>query len=225
VRRISIAAGAIALLLLVDPAWAATTAASWAMDETSGTTMSDSSGNANNGTTYNVTMGVVGPAVGTYQPSGTAYQFVKTSQSHVVAPSSASLNPGDSDTTIAVYINTTSTNIAGGNGDWDLIRKGAIYKAEIYPYNGRALANCHFKGTAGAASIHGGPALNDGAWHLIVCTKTSSSISVAVDRTTVGSKQVTIGSMSSSAKVVLGYKSSGADYYDGLMDDVTISYT
>ncbi len=64
--------------------------------------------------------------------------------------------------------------------------------------------------------------LNDGFWHTIVCTKTASSVSLSVDGVTIGTKQVTIGSLSSGANLLIGYKSTGADFYDGLMDDVTI---
>ncbi len=127
------------LLLLAGPAWAAT-AADWEMDETTGTSMADSSVNANHGTISNVVIGAEG-----FNGVGTGYQFIKAQLSHVDVPSSTSLNPGSADVTITVHIKSSSTNIGTGDNDWDLVRKGSLYKAEIFPFNGVAQGNCKFK--------------------------------------------------------------------------------
>ena len=103
-RRILVSfTGAIVLLtaLFSTPAGAATTAALWHMDETSGTTAIDSSGNSNNGSLTGITFTSPG-----FDGTGGAYSFNGTS-SKVLVPDSASLNPGSADVSITVHVKFT----------------------------------------------------------------------------------------------------------------------
>ena len=198
------------------PASASTTAGLWYMDETSGTTATDSSSNHNDGTLHDV--GFVTPG---YNGSGGAYSFNGTS-SQVIVPNSSSLSPGSSDISISVHVNFT-VKPSSTVGDYDVVRKGKgsqYYKIEIL---GSGKAFCSFHGSSNNGSVTISPVLDDGKWHTITCKKTSGSVSGTVDGKTT-SKNVTIGSISNSASLVFSGKASGSgDFYNGLMDEVSIS--
>ena len=79
------------------------------------------------------------------------------------------------------------------------------------------------QGTSGSLSVKGGPDLSDGGWHTIVCKKTSSGITLTVDGSST-SRGGTVGSISSSASLILGGKpNASGDWYKGVMDEVSIS--
>ncbi len=194
------------------PAFAATVGL-WHMDESSGQ-MVDSSGSGNHGTLENITR--LSPG---YNGSGRAYSF-NGSNSRVVIRNASSLNPGSKTITISVHVRFTSRPSASV-GDYDLVRKGSgIYKMEIF---GSGQGFCRFQGTSGTLSIKAGPDLSDGRWHTIVCTKTSSGISLIVDGSST-SRSGNVGSISSSAPLILGGKPNrSGDWYKGVLDEVAIS--
>ena len=214
-----LALSAILPLLTATVARGSTTAAQWNMDEPTGTTMNDSSGNNNNGTTYNVTMGLAGFTVGTG-----AYGF-NGSSSQVIVPNSASLNPGSSNFAIIIHVKMT-VRPGTGDFDYDVVRKGNSYKIEIFPHNGVAQAQCVFKGvltgTVMKANLHAGPDLVDGNWHTITCQKTASTLVLVVDGGTY-TKSVTLGSISNGKSLYLGSKPDNTDFFNGVLDDVTIT--
>ena len=209
--------GFAALFGEVHPAFAATTAALWHMESTS--SMTDSSGHGNNGTTKNITS-----VSGT---SGKGYHF-NGSSSIVTVASSSSLNPGSSNIRFTVHVKfgrVPSQSV----GDYDLIRKGLSstsggdYKMEIFPNSNRSQAQalCYFRGSSGSGTLQKGPTLADGKWHTISCYKTASAMQLTVDGTTY-TKSVTIGSITNSAPLTLGAKSTGGDWYWGDMDEVSV---
>jgi hypothetical protein len=203
------------LVLTATPSSAATTVALWHMNETSGTTMTDSSGSGNVGTLENVTR--VAPG---FNGSGRAYLFNGTN-SRVIVPNSASLNPGSSTITITMHVRFDQQPSAAV-GDYDLVRKqtaAARFKAEILS-TGRAY--CTFKGTGGTLSITAGPDLSDDGWHTIVCKKVSSRIVLIVDGSSFA-RTGTVGSISNGISVVLGGKPTSGDWYEGIMDEVKIA--
>jgi len=201
------------------PASAATTVGLWHMDETSGTTAVDSSGQNNNGSLINVTF--VSPG---FNGTGGAYSFNGTS-SQVRVPSSASLNPGTQ--AIDVTLHVKFTHLPGSVGDYDLVRKtgsGTFYKVEIGP---KGQAVCLFKGTAGKGKVVFGPALNNGSWHTITCTRTGPSgqevVTAIVDGQSLA-KSVIVGSISGPNPLILsGQKTGTQDLYNGVMDEVSIA--
>jgi concanavalin A-like lectin/glucanase superfamily protein len=212
-RRLLAAVMAASALLVAtaSPASAATVAV-WHMDESSGQ-MIDSSGSGNHGTLQNVTR--VSPG---FNGSGRAYSFNGTN-SRVIISNSSSLNPGSKNITITAHVRFTVAP-PPSVGDYDLVRKGSgIYKMEIL---GTGQGFCRFQGTAGTVSVKGGPNLANGQWHTIVCQKTSSSITLTVDGSSFA-KSANVGSISSSAVLVLGGKpNASGDWYNGLMDEVSI---
>jgi hypothetical protein len=126
---------------------------------------------------------------------------------------------------MTAYVSFTSPP-SDSVGDYDLIRKGLSnteggdYKMEIL---GSGKAFCYFRGSSGSESIENGPNLADGAWHKIQCIKTSSSVSLVVDGKQY-TQSVTVGSISNSAKLAIGAKAEGGDWYLGLMDEVSITH-
>jgi hypothetical protein len=188
------------------------TTALWHMDETSGTTMHDSAG-SNNGTLKNVKLGQAGVR-------GKAYSF-NGSSSIVTVPSKAALNPGANDFSFVVNVKFSQVP----PGDYDLLRKGLSstaggdYKMEVL-HSGKAM--CHFEGSSGSSTKTAGPNLADGSWHTITCKKTASQIILTVDGASYP-KSATVGAISNGAVLTVGAKSSGGDWYKGLMDEVTLS--
>jgi hypothetical protein len=197
------------------------TVAMWHMDETSGSTMNDSSGHGNNGTLTNISLGQSGL-------KGNAYSF-NGSSSKVTVPNSSNLNPGTSALTLTVNIKF-SVKPSGSVGDYDIIRKGLSsdpgdYKLEIL---GTGKASCHWKGTSGSTpdTMAGGPDLSDNQWHKVVCKrKGGNKEQLIIDGTVEWTQSVNLGSISNSAVLTLGAKTSGSgccDWYKGLMDEVSV---
>jgi len=220
-RQVAAVAAVLAGVMAAPVEAQAATVALWHMNETSGTAMLDSAG-SNAGTPKNVTVAVPGW-------SGTAYRFNGTS-SYVSVPSSAALSPGKAPIVFTAHVRYTVTPPRGKTTDYDVIRKGTasdsaqFYKLEIRPDN-RAV--CRFVGsntTSTGLLVHAGPVLNDGKWHTLTCTKTDTSITLAVDGTA-HSKSGTVGSISNSGPLVLGAKNGRkfTDFYHGDLDEVSVS--
>ena len=205
----------LSMVLLGAPATATpTVVALWHMDETSGTAASDATGSGHDGVDTNIAFASPG-----FDGTGGAYAF--SGSSWVVIPDSPNLNPGSQDITLIVHVKTST--LPGSVGDYDLIRKkkGAqIYKMEIL---GSGTGYCQFKGTVANATVKGGPNLVDGRWHSIVCTKTSTEVTLTVDGVLVKTKVQATGSISPSIALYLGQKPDGGDAYTGLMDEVSVT--
>jgi hypothetical protein len=215
--------GAAAITLGAGPAAAASTlVASWQMNETSGTTMVDSSGNGNDGTTYNVTR----LGSGGYSFNGTT--------SKVVVPNSSSLNPGASNFSYSVQVQTSRVPPSGT--DYDLIRKGVSstaggeYKLEIVNSNNIGKAFCLVKDdTKVTASVKGTTNVADGGLHTLTCNKTSTGVTLVVDgKSWTKTISAGLGAVMSTAKLTVGVKTStvtgvGGDFYSGVMRSASVS--
>jgi hypothetical protein len=202
---------------------AAASASVWHLDESSGTTAVDSGGR-NNGTIKHVQLG--------QQPafSGTAYRFNGVN-SIVSVPASTTLNysPTSAQFTLTVHVAFTVVPSAAV-GDYDLIRKGfsstsgGYYKLEIFPTTdhkqGRAL--CQLRGAKGTAKLTGGPHLATGTMHTIQCVVQPTSVTLVVDGATVLTKAVTIGAITNASRFTMGAKSTGGDWFNGLLDEVSV---
>lgn len=219
ILRATAAAGVVMGLALPAAAGAATVSL-WHMDETSGTTMHDAV-DSNTGALTAVSVGWLGM-------SGRAYAF-NGSSSIVTVPSAPNLNPGSGDFTVSLRVlsgHPPTTTV----GDYDLIRKGLSstlggeWKLEVLRGSGGAtgVASCHLKGSAGSGTITAGPNVTDGRWHTITCAKRAGAMVLFVDGAAWG-KTVTIGSISNSAKLTVGAKNGGGDWFAGLLDEVVWS--
>ena len=204
----------------------ASTGALWHMDEAAGTgTMADSVG-SNTGTWQNITAGVAGdPGIS----GSTAYQFNGTSSRVIVAAPASSLDPG---ATSFKYTAHVKFSVRPPSGDYDIIRKGSpsntggFYKMElITTHSGtQTQAHCSMLGSQGKSGhFIAGPDLADGKWHTITCAKTDTGVTLTVDGTQVGSVTATIGSIGNSKKLTLGSNPGGGDWFNGTMDEVSVS--
>jgi hypothetical protein len=219
---LGLASGAAAITLGAGPAAAASTVvAQWNMNETSGTAMLDSSGNGNNGTTYNVTR----LGSGGYSFNGTT--------SKVVVQNSSTLNPGTSDFSYSVTVQTSRVPPSGT--DYDLIRKGISstsggeYKLEIVYSTGGGKAFCLAKDNAKvSATVKGTTNVTDGQVHTLTCQKTSTGLSLVVDHGTPRTKVVSLGSISNNSPLTISAKTPtitgvNGDFYSGVMRSASIS--
>lgn len=203
---------AVALSVAVaQPAQAATTVASWQMNDT-GTVMTDSSGKANNGTVKNVVR------------DGSAFTF-QGKPSVVSVKHSATLNPGTATFTATARLKFPAAPTAAV-GDFDLVRKGLAgtagghWKMEIVR-SGKAY--CLFHGAAGRVVVTAGPNLADSTWHTISCQRAGSTVRLTVDGATF-SKSGPTGNIANTSTAYVGAKNlAGGDQYTGSMDWVTLS--
>lgn len=206
---------AVTTVAIAAPAAAAGPAGLWHMNETSGTTMVDASGNGNNGSLEHIAFVSGGFSGGAYSFNGT--------NSLVVVPDDASLDPGSSNIRLEAHIKVSDPPTQQ-EFDYDIVRKkgsGMIYKMEVL-YTGRGY--CQFKGTSANVVVKGGPDIADGRWHTIACSKTSNAASLLVDGSVVATKNVGAGSISNSTALVLGGKVTRTDdWFNGLMDEVSIT--
>jgi Concanavalin A-like lectin/glucanases superfamily len=213
--RFAVPSVVLAALLVVPGVAQAAAVAIWHQGSlgTDGQTMIDTSHSSppNDGTATDVVVTAAGF-------HGYAYKFNGTS-SNVSVADAPTLNPGTSPISMTLHVKFRRRP---GSGEYDLITKGAstepYYKAEIGP---RGKAACAFKGTRSEAVVRGAVALNDRAWHTIVCSKTSQVISVTVDGTT-RSNNVRVGGITNAAGLSVGATAAGGSYYRGSMDEVTI---
>lgn len=218
--RIGIGAAAVALGITVAaaaPASASTQVALWNMGDT-GSTMTDATGHGHTGTLHNVATGQPGIS------GGHGFGFF-SHPSYVSVPDSSALDPDTSSFSFTVHVRFSAAP-SSTVGDFDVLRKGlsssdgGSYKLEILR-SGSAF--CDFRGSSADGSVSRSRNLADGAWHTITCARSSSSVSIRVDGTTV-SKSVRTGSIANSGSLYLGAKNgSGADQYRGYLDAVSVS--
>jgi len=189
--------------------------ANWNMSDT-GTSMADSSGHGHNGALHNVATQQAGLG-------GVGYGIL-SKPSYVTVPSATDLNPGTSAFSFTVHVKF-STKPSSTVGDYDLLRKGlsttsgGSYKMEILQ---SGVAFCDFRGSA-EGKVTGSSNLANNAWHTITCARTSTSVRLTVDGSTV-SKTVGTGTISNTSSMFVAAKdSAGNDQYHGSMDNVSVS--
>lgn len=224
----TLAATLAAGLVLAAPASAATLA-DWEMNEAPGaTTMVDSSGHVN---------GAIGSAVqtGVNVQGARAYRWVFTSPTapppkpeRLVQAKSSTLNPGSGTYSVTMRYRTTKHF---GN----IVQKGQAGSAGGYfkleNPNGRL--NCVFRGVNSSGTlvrkaVESG-VISDGSWHTIVCTRTSSGLSLTVDGALVATAKGSTGNISNSRPVTIGGKlncdqvKTTCDYFTGDIDYIKIA--
>jgi Concanavalin A-like lectin/glucanases superfamily len=217
-RVLIVIAAVLALLVSATGlALAASPAALWHMDETSGSTMTDSSGHGINGQLQHVQTGVAG--IG-----GTKGYGFNGSNSRVIVPDDPALDPGSKDLVVSVHVAFTSDP----GDDYDLIRKGrqstpgGDWKIEIVNVSGKSIARCYLRGSSRDWQKTAGPDLADGAWHTITCEKHATTVRLTVDGQ-VWQTTRTIGSISNDQPLAIGAQAEGGDWLKGSMDEVSIT--
>jgi PKD repeat protein len=106
--------------------------------------------------------------------------------------------------------------------DFDLVRKGAFpeqeFKVELQP---SGQVSCEMVGSSGGTVVLGKPDVHDGSWHRIQCDKTSSSVKITVDGTTVTSSK-SVGSISNASDMIVASHDT-SEFFPGDIDE--LSYT
>lgn len=209
------------LLLAAFPASAATTTLLHYTGALSGTAVLDESGSGNTGTAHDITL------------RGSAYWFNGVS-SYIQTPASSTVNPGSSNFSYSVTIALPSTTIF--NRDLSLVRRGSskfagpYYKMEmVYNYaTGNMRLECALRDASGAHAIVSTSAkgLNDGRWHTLTCSKTSTTVSLTVDGR-VHANSAQLGNLSSTQPLNFGVEQVGPttfwEHFPGLMDEIVLT--
>jgi hypothetical protein len=227
IRSGAVVCAAVAAVVLGAPHAAAAPSyrAHWKLDEIGSRTAQDSSGHGNDGTNHHV--------VG----NGSGYTFNGKS-SRVIVPNDPSLNPGSGD--FAWGVTLSMTDPPRKHETYDVLRKGLAggkggdYKLEIKNASGKAKARCVFnsvlsKGKRANLAVAGAKSLADGKRHTITCTKTSTTLTIAIDATKPRTKRPSggLGTISNSYGLGLGAKAektarSGFDWFDGKLFDAWV---
>lgn len=178
--------------------------------------------------------GTIGSEVqtGVVYDNATAYRFPflkpNTPPAHpehlVSIPDDPSVDPDSADYSIEIRYRTTH---AFGN----LIQKGQSRtpggQIKIQLPKGRP--SCYFKGSSGRVGIGGPAPLNDGAWHTLTCTRTSTAVDLYVDGVRVGHKNGVSGFLNNKYPVTIAGKPKcdqitvTCDYFSGDVDYVRIT--
>lgn len=161
---------------------------------------------------------------------GSVLDFPDQGHAALTPRDSGRFDPGPRDFEVAVWLSVTADQI-GPNGA-NVIQKGlgtgSMWKLEI---DGGVPA-CGYVDTAGQRVLWPGRAsrpVTDGAWYLVTCRKTSTQVSISVQRAGEITPRpdvhvVSLGSISNDSPVTVGAKESTADYdqFRGRLDDVAI---
>jgi hypothetical protein len=141
----------------------------------------------------------------------------------VTVPDGPSVDPGTSDYSIEIRYRTTH---AFGN----LLQKGQSQTAggqvKIQLPKGRP--TCYFKGSQGRVGTGAKAPIDDGQWHVIVCTRTAGAVDFYVDGVRVGHKNGVSGKIDNRFPLTIGGKPQcdqvkvTCDYFSGDVDYVRI---
>ena len=204
---------------------AATSVASWEMDETAGSrTLHDSGPNRLDGTIG--TSVVVGPfidgAVGQRRSTVAPDTSPLDPERLAVVPDDDRLDPGDGNHVVTIRLRTDRP-------DGNIVQKGqtgtagGFFKLEINHGN----LTCLHRGPLGTVSVTSGP-VADGAWHSVSCSRGASWVDLIVDGSVVARKDGPIGPTNNTSLLTIGGKlgcdqrSVGCDYFSGDIDSVRI---
>ena len=204
---------------------AATSVASWEMNETAGSrTLRDNGPDRLDGTIG--TSVVVGPfidgAVGQRRSTVAPDTSPLDPERLAVVPDDDRLDPGDGNHVVSVRLRTDQP-------DGNMVQKGqtgvegGFFKLEI----NRGNLTCLHRGPLGTVSVTSGP-VADGAWHSVSCSRGASSVDLIVDGSVVARKDGPIGPTNNTSPLTIGGKlgcdqrSVGCDYFSGDIDWVRI---
>jgi hypothetical protein len=187
----------------------------WKMDEASwnGTSgeVKDASGNNNNGTAT----GGLTTAAGKY---GNAGSF-DGSNDYVDLGTTASLDVTSNSSTFSVWVKTTSSA--------HMAIYGRVNSSVPYPGRRLEMSNGrvdYWVGYSGGSGwVSDSRAINDGNWHHVLATNTSSSVTIYIDGVagTPVSRTVESGSVAG-LNSLIGKREDNSSYFSGMMDDFRI---
>jgi hypothetical protein len=237
----AVSVAVVALLFVAVPAASAQTSLFYGMDEAPGATVMQGSGGAPNGTiTGDVTLavpGVTATGYGFNQNVGSCDSaFNITGTGYVQIPSSPAFSVGTQPFSFSVWLNTTTLPGADSGAtkscDFDVIRRSGLWKLELLPRGPSThrygAPHCQWNGIVNGSHVNvalnaGGSNVTNGAWHQITCARTAAGEQVIVDGVVKAASSVQVGTITTSASILVGRNPSGEDYYQGLLDDLTFT--
>jgi hypothetical protein len=221
---------AVLIFLGSQPASAASSLASWEMNEAAGATvMPDSAGNA---------LGPFPGAIGNEViVGGGYYRFPRlvpntppAHPEHIVrVPNSTDLNPGTKRYTVEVRLRTTN-KFGNVTQKGQATARGGMFKIQIP----QAEPSCLFRGPTGVtnATRARGLPINDGQWHTITCVRTidgTDSVELYLDGVFIGRNRGETGLIANDEPIYIGGKGDcdqivvTCDYFGGDIDYVKLS--
>jgi hypothetical protein len=161
---------------------------------------------------------------------GRALQFPQWGHAALVLPEADRFDPGSRDFEVSAWISVTAAQIGpdGSNVVQKGLGSGSQWKIQVddgYPA-------CGFVDTEGRRVLWAGrpsTPVTDGAWYRVTCRKTSTEVSLTVQRIGQPSprpqvEQATLGTISNDAPVTIGSKGTATDYdlFRGRIDNIAI---
>jgi Concanavalin A-like lectin/glucanases superfamily len=221
VPAVALAAAATVVLFAASAQAAPVAVGLWHLNEARGATVArDSTSPANNGRISGaVTTGIAGHF-------GTAYHF---SGGLVTVPDSSALDPGRRPFTVSMFLRVPASLSIG---DYNVLQKGRAttaggqYKVEIGGAEQRGVGKprCSFVDSSRKAVVVKASSTDiaDGQWHLVICRRSASSVSISVDGSVKATTSITLGSIANASPFLFGGKGVGLHSYIGDMDEVSL---
>ena len=232
-RRKSVSAAAVAALCLATAAPVAaapSTVLALELNEAFGVrTAVDSSGYGRHGSIgSHVVMNGAYASFDFHSPNeGVAYR----DQHLVVVPDAAdgSLDPGRENFSVEVRFQYPPTGISDETPN--LLQKGqsGTSGGQVKLQFSRGRMGCTFKTPQGTATATSSMSVADGAWHVVRCDRTPTSVTVYVDGVRAGVRNAATGTLANSKPWVLGGKQQcdarqvDCDYFAGAVDYVRLT--
>jgi hypothetical protein len=230
-RTVRAAVGAVAVVVVTalgaSPATAAglSTLALYDMNEPSGATqLVDSSGNGINGT-IGAHVGLDGEIHNFPFHKGWKGGTVDPEHQDLVA--SDALNPGTRDFSVSLRLKLRHDigNVLQKGQSGTI---GGMFALKLDEGDGKIL--CQYRSPTGSGSVWSPNAIDDGAFHVVTCTRTAGLVTVTVDGTQTASVKHATGDITNSMPLSIGGKSKcqavpgfDCDYFDGQIDWLRIS--
>lgn len=202
----------------------------WKLDETSGSTAADSSGNGRTGTFVNG--GSSSSSTACTGTGGAGRSVLLNGSNQYIATTSTTAIKGSDTFTVETWIKT-STNRGGRLVGFGSSRTGASTTADrhLYLTNSGAVVFGVIDGSV-KRTVASGSGLNDGSWHLVAATLSSSGMRLYVD----GELAASNGDVDSAAATTgywrVGYdrlagwaSAPQSDYFSGQVDNVVVYNT
>jgi Concanavalin A-like lectin/glucanases superfamily len=144
---------------------------------------------------------------------------------HLDLVANKALNPGTRDYAVTIRLKFTLAignvmNLGQSGG------AGGMVKFQLDDKGGRIA--CQFVGSLGSATVSSSTVINDGAWHVVTCTRTSTQVQMTLDGAIVSTSKHATGNIAPNLPLSIGGKSQCApptvdcDYYTGQIDYVEI---
>jgi hypothetical protein len=140
-------------------------------------------------------------------------------------PDRPEVDPGDRSYSVEIRYRTRQANGANLVQKGQAHSPGGQFKIQVPEGN----PQCYFKGDRGKVGATSPEKINDGAWHVLRCVRTASSVSLYVDGELRKSHQGSVGTIDNALPMTIGGKPDcdmvhvECDYFGGTIDYLEIT--